>query len=160
MNGFQIVTPSAGYMYMPFGGAAKVDTLKPEMTKTMQKQFDIKSHQLLDYKARGTKAELAGNDTVNNAPCYKVKLTDKDGNESTTFFDIASYYILRTEMKVKSDDGEQEVAVLYSNYKKTPEGIVLPMSMTAQGGEIIYKSIEINKPVDEKIFIPAMPEKK
>ena len=130
------------------------------MTKTMQKQFDIKSHQLLDYKARGTKAELAGNDTVNNAPCYKVKLTDKDGNESTTFFDIASYYILRTEMKVKSDDGEQEVAVLYSNYKKTPEGIVLPMSMTAQGGEIIYKSIEINKPVDEKIFIPAMPEKK
>ncbi len=161
MTGYQIVTPNAGWMYMPFQGSTKVDTMKPDMVKAMQQQFDVKGHQLLDYKSKGTKVELAGKDTVNNAPCYKLKITDKDANESTVFIDMATYYILRTETKAKTDEGDQEMAVVYSDYKQTAEGgVVMPMSVTAQGVEITYKSIEVNKPIDEKTFIPTAPDKK
>ncbi len=31
-------------------------------------------------------------------------MTDKDGKESTAFFDMATYYLLRTETKVKVQD--------------------------------------------------------
>ncbi|MFI5196956.1 MAG: hypothetical protein ACHQD8_07680 [Chitinophagales bacterium] len=155
MNGYQIVTNTEGWAYMPFMGSTKIDTMKPEMVKGMQKQFDIKGHQLVDYKSNGTKTELAGKDSVNNTLCYKIKCTDKEGNESMCFFDAGSYYLLRTEMKVKANDQEQEVAIVYNNYQKLPEGVVMPMSLTAQGGEITYKTIELNKPVDESIFKPT-----
>jgi hypothetical protein len=130
--------------------------MKPEMVKSQQKQMDIKSHQMLDYKSDGTKAAYAGRDTINSAPCYKIKFTDKDGNESTSFFDCATYYLVRTETKVKQNDEEMEVAVIYDKYKKFDEGVVMPMSVNAQGGEITFKSIELNKPIDESIFVPAM----
>ncbi len=35
-------------------------------------------------------------------------------------------------------------------------GIIMPMSMTAQMGEVSFKTIEINKPVDDKLFIPTI----
>ena len=160
MSGYQIVTQSDGWMYMPFRGSNKIDTMKPEMVKMMRQQMDIKGHQFLDYKSNGAKAEYAGTDTVNNAPCYKIKFTNKDGTESTSFFEIATYYILRTESKVKQDEQEMEVAVLYNNYKKMDEGVVMPMSVTAQGAEVVFKSIEINKPIDDSVFIPTLPDDK
>jgi hypothetical protein len=156
MSGFTIVTTTGGWSYMPFGGGTKLDTMKPDMVKTMQGQMNIKSMQMLDYKAKGTKLELAGKDTINSAPCYKIKCTNKDGENSFCFIDMNTYYLTRIERTVKADDQEQEVAVAFANYQKQPEGVVMPMSMTAQGVEITYKTIEINKPVDEQIFIPKM----
>jgi len=160
MNGFQIVTNKDGWMYMPFMGGAKLDTMKPEMLKAYQKQLDVKTSQKLDYKADGTKLEYAGKDTVNKMPCFKVKLTDKEGNESTVYVDCNTYYILRAESKVKQDDQEQEVAVLYDNYKKLDGGVVMPMSVNAGGVDITFKTIEVNTPIDESIFVPAIPKDK
>ena len=156
MTGFTIVTTSQGWMYMPFQGQTKIDTMKPEMVQAAQRQLDIKSNQFLDYKTNGTKAEYVGTDTVNASTCYKIKFTDKDGNESTSFFDKNTYYLLRTENKLRSEGEEMEVAVLYDKYKKMDEGVVMPMSVTAQGAEITFKSIELNKPIDEKVFIPTI----
>lgn len=159
MAGFQIVTTKQGWMYMPFQGGTKVDTMKPEMVKAAQRQLDIKGNQLVDYKTNGSKMEYTGKDTVNNAPCYKIKIIDKDGNESTSYFDMATYYLLRTETKVKQEDQETEIAVVYNNYKKMDEGVVMPMSMTANGAEIVFKTVEINKPIDQALFIPKITDK-
>lgn len=156
MSGFTIVTPTQGWMYMPFQGQSKVDTMKPEMVQAAQRQLDIKANQMLDYKTSGTKAEYVGKDTLNGVPCYKVKFTDKDHNEYTSYFDVNTYYLLRTENKMKSDEGEMEVAVSYDKYKKMDEGVVMPMSVTAQGAEIVFKTIELNKPVDDKVFLPVI----
>lgn len=156
ITGFTIVTTTQGWMYMPFQGQTKVDTMKPEMVMAAQKQLDIKSNQLLDYKTNGTRAEYVGTDTVNGNTCFKIKFTDKEGNESTSYFDKNTYYLVRTENKLKSDSEEMEVAVLYDKYKKMDEGVVMPMSVTAQGAEITFTSIELNKPVDEKVFIPTI----
>ncbi len=156
MSGFQIVTTNDGWSYMPFMGSAKVDTMKPEMVKGQQKQLDLKSHQLLDYKTNGSKLEYVGKDTINNSACYKVKITDKEGNESTNFIDCSTYYLMRTETKVKHDDEETEVAVVYGNYKKMDEGVVMAMSIIPQGQEITWKTIEINKPIDKNTFKPII----
>lgn len=156
MSGFTIVTPTQGWMYMPFQGQAKVDTMKPEMVQAAQSQLDIKANQMLDYKTNGMKAEYAGKDTTNGMQCYKITFTGKDGNQSTSYFDVNTYYLLRTENKLKSEGEEMEVSVAYDKYKKMDEGVVMPMSVTAQGAEIVFKTIELNKPIDEKVFVPTI----
>ncbi len=159
MTGFQIVTTTQGWMYMPFMGATKIDTMKPEMVKAAQKQLDVKGSQMLDYKANGIKADYEGKDSVSGTACYKIKIVDKEGNESMSYFDCGTYYLLRTESKVKQDDQEQEVSVQYNNYKKLDEGIVLPGSIVAQGAEITFKTMEINKPIDPSTFVPSIDKK-
>jgi hypothetical protein len=155
MNGYTIVTKTQGWVYMPFQGMTKIDTMKPDMVKAYQPQLELKGTELLRYKENGTKAEYIGKDTLSNVLCYKVKFTDKDGNESTSFFDASTYYLLRTESIIKQDGQEQEVVIGYNNYKKMDEGIVMPMTVLANGNEINFKTIELNKPVDDNIFIPG-----
>ncbi len=155
MNGYQIVNGNQGWRYMPFMGSDKVDTMKKEEIDAMKEQMDFKSKQVLDYKATGGKAEMDGKDTIDGSMCYKVKVTDKEGNASTHYIDSKTFYTMRTESTVKTDEGEKEATVVYKNYKKLPEGMVMPMSIVAQGAEVTFKTIEINKPVDEKIFTPT-----
>jgi len=157
MSGYQIITKEGGWAYMPFQGSTKIDTMKPEMVKSMASQMNPKSIQLIDYKSKGTKIELAGKDTLNNAPCYKLKCTNKEGETSFCYIDMNTYYLARIERSVKTDDQEQEMAVGFSNYQKLADGgIVVPMTMNTQGVDINYKIVEVNKPVDDKIFIPTI----
>jgi hypothetical protein len=154
MNNYQIINGNQGWKYMPIMGSDKVDTMKAEEIATLKEQVDFKKRQTVDYKADGGKAELDGKDTINNTMCYKVKVTDKDGDATTYFIDSKTYYTVRTESTVKKDEQEQEVTTTFDNYQKLDEGIVLPMAITTMGVEVAFKSVEINKPVDESIFKP------
>jgi len=161
-NGYVILTPKEGWMYMPFQpGMDKVTPMPAEQIKAAQSQLNVKADQLLD-KSAITKAEYVGKDTVNNIGCLKVKITDKDGNEQTAFFDASTYYIVHSERKVKVQDEEQEVAINFSNFQKQPEGIVIPMTVTSPmgQGDINFKSVEINKTIDDSIFKPGAEDKK
>ena len=155
MSGFQIVTKNGGWSLQP--GQTKLDTLKGQMLTMVQKQIDMKDRQMFDYKSDGSKISLEGKDSVNDVPCYKIKIIDKEGNESLSYFDINTYYLLRTESKIKIEDQEQEIAVTYKDYKKLPEGIVMAMSVNNGMYEQIFKTVDINQPVDDKIFIPTPP---
>jgi hypothetical protein len=42
--------------------------------------------------------------------------------------------------------------ISFSNFKKLPEGITVPMTITQQFGDITVTKMEVNKPVDESIF--------
>lgn len=153
---YQIVTQTDGWMFMP--GMAKPEPLKAEMLKSSQALLDLKGREMLNYKTNGMKLEFMGKDTLNKVACLKVKCIDKGGNESVSYFDAATYYLLRTESKIKAEEQEQEVTVGYGNYKKMDEGVVMPMTVSANGGEINFKTIELNKTIDESIFKPSEPK--
>ena len=154
-NNYYIITPKEGWAYMPAQGMDKVTPLPAEQMKGAAERLNTKAGMLAD-KSGITKSEYVGKDTANNISCYKVKITDKDGNVQTDFFDATTYYLVRTEMTAKQGDTEQEVAMSFGDFKKPPEGIVLPMTMTSPMGvgDITVKSVEINKPVDDKTFKP------
>ncbi len=158
MNGYVIVTPKEGWMYMPMQGMDKVTPMPPEQLKVLADKMNTKAAMLAD-KSGITKSEYVGKDTITNIPCFKVKMTDKDGNVQTNFFDVSTYYLVRTEATVKTPDGEQEMAMSFSDFRKQPEGIVIPMTMTSPMGvgDITVKSVEINKPVSDDIFKPSAP---
>ena len=153
MTGYQILTPTAGWSYMPFQGQTKPEAVTEDVLKESIDQLDPQGV-LVDYKTKGHTVELLGKEDIEGTEAYKLKVTHKSGKTETYFIDPSSFYILRTVTKQKANGQEMELATNYSNYTKLPEGIVVPMSITLPFGELTVSKVEINKPIDEKIFKP------
>ena len=162
MTGFIIFTPKQGWIYAPFQpGMDSVTAVPEEQMKSIGDMLSLKSL-LFANKANFEKIEKVGIDTVNNEPCFKLKVTGKSGKESTVFISSKTYYMVRVEMTAKVKDEDQEIALNYSNFQKLPEGLVLATTetdMMLAGAEITYKSTEINKPVADDTFKPIVVKK-
>ena len=154
MTGYQIVTPSEGWSFMPFQGQTKPEALTPEQLKESVDDLDIQG-KLIDYASKGTTVESLGKDDVEGTECFKLRITTKTGNVETVFIDPKSYYVVRSISKRKANGQEVDVTTDFSNYKKLPEGIVVPMSITLGFGELKISKVEVNKTIDESTFKPA-----
>ena len=153
MKGFQIVTPTNGWSFMPFQGQTEVDSISATDLKKMQDGLDI-GDPLATYKEKGYTAEVAGTESINGSEATKIIITKKDGEKQTLFVDNKSNYIVRTITMQSLNGQEQEVTNDYSNYQKVPEGIVVPMTISLPFGELVLSKVEINKPVEENFFKP------
>ncbi len=156
MDCYVVMNQKDGWMYIPVQpGMDKVTPMPADQLKQAQSKLNIKNMWLAE-KSMIAKAVLNGRDTINNIPCLKVTVTDKAGFEQVAYFEEATYYLIRTELKVQNKDEEQEVSVTFNDFQKLPEGVVIPMKRTdpMMGGDVIYKTVEINKPVSEDMFKP------
>lgn len=154
MNGYQIVTPTAGWNFMPFQGQKAPEPITADDIKESLDDMDAQGT-LVDYKAKGHTIEYLGTDDIEGVDALKVKETLKTGKVLTLYFDPKTYYLIKVVSKRKANGKEFDAATTLSNYKKLPEGIVVPWSVTQGNGEMIITKIEVNKPVDENIFKPA-----
>ena len=153
MTGFQIITPTNGWTYMPFQGQSEVDSIGSADVQKMQDAMEI-GDPLLEYKQKGYTAELAGKETINGSEASKIIITKKDGSKQTVFVDNKTNYIVRM-VSVQSMNGqEQEVTNDFSNYQKLPEGIVVPMTIGLPFGDLTISKVEVNKALDENFFKP------
>lgn len=153
MENYQIVTPTGGWSYIPAMGQNKPEAMTEEQVKASADELDIRND-LVDYAKKGYTVELKGKETVNEVECYKLVLKKKSGEE-TYLIDPKTNYVVKTISTVSMDGKEEEVPTTYSNYQKTDAGIVVPMSIESAMGPIIFTSVEVNKPVDPKIFEPS-----
>jgi hypothetical protein len=154
MNGFSIITPTAGWNFMPFQGQTQPEPLTDEDVKEGQSDLDAQD-ELIDYKEKGSTVELIGKDDVDGTECFKLLVTFKSGKTESLFIDPKSFHIIRQVAKQKANGTETEVITNLSNYQKLPEGIVVAMSISLPFGELNITKTEVNKPVDEAIFKPA-----
>ncbi len=150
-EGYQIMTPTKGWSYMPFQGQTSPEEVSEEQVKSGQGSLDIQGS-LLNYKEKGNTVELLGKEKAEGADCYKIKLTTKSGKVNTVFINATTYYRVKaiTTRQVNGSDADEEAT--YGDFKKTPEGYVFPYSVTTSRGTLIFSTIEVNKPVDENIF--------
>lgn len=151
---YQILTDKEGWMYFPIQQQQKPEPMTADAVKAMHDQLDLQG-ELVDYKAKGNKIELLGKDDMEGTEVYKIKVTNKEGKETTMYFDAANYYLLREVEKIQADGKEEEMATNYSNFQKLPEGFVFPMTIESPQGPIIFKTVEVNGKVDENIFKPS-----
>jgi len=151
MNGFMIITPTAGWNFMPFNGQAAPEAMTAEDVAEAQADLDAQGN-FVDYAAKGHTVEYLGKDDVEGTECYKIKLNLKSGKTETDYFDTKSYLLIRTVAIQKANGKEAEVTTNFSNYEKLPEGILVPKSITLPFGEMNITKITINGPVDESIF--------
>ncbi len=152
MANYIIQTPTEGWMYMPIQGQTKPEASPEPVVKETADALDVQSP-LLNYKEKGHDVTLLGKEDVEGTECYKIKVKLKSGLEQTLLLDPSTYYIIKTITKSSAGGKEVEQTQTFSNYKKLDAGYVFPFSMTGFGpGELVITKIQVNPPVDEKIF--------
>lgn len=154
----QVVTPTGGWMLNPLAGQTSPEAMSEEQVKASQSAFDV-GGDLFDYQGKGSKIELAGTEKIGDVNAIKIKLTNKEGKETLFFLDPATHYILQRETTANINGQDVTSTAIFSNYKKTSSGYVIPYTtVTSQGFEITVEitKVEFNKEIDPAIF--KMPE--
>lgn len=149
----QVITSKGGWMYLPVQQqTAPVDS-DPADLADAQRDLDL-TGELVDYKTKGHTAELIGKETIDGKELYKIKLTRKDASISNYFVDPTSWYVTKRTTAKAIQGQEIEIIENFSDFKKSGDGYVyaavveqLPMGM-----KINYSKVEINAPVDDKVF--------
>jgi hypothetical protein len=149
-----IVTDKQGWYSNPRTNGA-FENMPDVMYKNLQTETDI-AGPLVDYNAKGNKVELVGKENINGKTNFQLKLTQPSGREITYYIDSATSYVSRVSfkggMQRPGSNPDAVITVDFSNYQKTPEGLVFPMTVSTggMGGAMNYEKLEVNKPIDEE----------
>ena len=145
----------SGWSINPLAGVSTATNMPAAQVKLGQLQLDP-TGPLFNYASKGSKAALLGKENLNGATSYKLQLTTANGIEMNFFIDSATYYILKEVTKMNADGQDIETTTVFSDYKKTSDGFIIPFSqeVTIPGITFIIKSkkVEINKEIDPVIF--------
>lgn len=167
-NGFMLVTEKEAWSFIPMRSPTPTK-MPDEALAAMQTELDI-AGPLVDYVAKGNTTELLGKDTVDGNTCYKIKLTTKAGKEIKYWIDASTYLITQSSAKGggrwpggagATGATETEIITTYADYKAV-DGIMFahnietknPTGQGRAGGGTTFDKIELNKPVDAKLFKP------
>ncbi len=150
-EGFQIMSTTKGWNYLPFQGQTAPEEVSAEDVKNGQSSLDVQGS-LLNYKEKGALVELLGKEKTDGVDAFKIKLTNKAGRVSTIFIDAANYHRIKTITKTKTPAGEEDMETTFSDFRKNADGFLFPYAQTSARGTIVFSNIETNKPVDDKIF--------
>lgn len=145
-----------GWKINPFAGAETATDVEGTELAEFRNQASLASS-LMNYKTLGHTVELLGQATVEGIQTHKIKLTNKDDGRSTVFFiSTADNLILKTTSTREMQGVETEVETWFSNVKEFA-GLKFYMTRDQKiNGQTIqaitYTNVELNVPVDEKIF--------
>ena len=167
-TGYILVTEKEAWTLIPMRSPTPTK-MSDESLPAMQTETDI-TGPLVNYIAKGHKAELIGKDTLNGNTAYKIKLTTKAGKEINYWIDAATYLLVQSSAKgggmfgggrrAGAEGGEPaEVITLYKDYKDVG-GVQFPHTIEMKmvggegrgGGGTTFDMIEVNKPVDAKLY--------
>ncbi len=151
MKGYNILTTTEGWSFMPFQGQTKPEPLTPDDVKKSQEDLFLMPD-LMTYKELGKNLEYLGMDDFDGTECFKLKMIDKEKKETTFFIDPSNYYIIKQVSKYTVNGKEVESETIMSNYKKQALGIVYPFSFVAGWGETEITVLELNPKIDESLF--------
>jgi hypothetical protein len=158
-NGTKIVqcfTDKGGWTINPMAGGADATPMPDDVYNAGKAQIYVDGP-LYDYAAKGSKVELLGKE----GSAYKIKLTSKEGVETTYLIDSTSYFVTSVLSKGKMQDQDVAITTRLSDYRKTELGYVVPYAIDVDlGGQfqltIAVKKVELNKTIDPSVF--AMPK--
>ncbi len=147
----QCVTDKGGWAINPMAGATTAQAIPGDQLKNYQLQLHI-GGPLMDYAAKGYKAELIGKDSSG----YKVKLTADGGIDMTYYIDQKTYLINKAVSKLSMGGQQIETTAAFSDYKKTDAGYTLAYTQQVILPQvtlnIVNKKVEVNKDIDPAIF--------
>jgi outer membrane lipoprotein-sorting protein len=143
----------------------KAEKNDAEATANMKLNANDFFDPFIDYKEKGYSVELLGNETIDGAETFKIKLTKEpitvDGVEeadiSFYFFDVDNFVPIAVQTEIKSGQGKGMTSeITFSDYQEVG-GLYFPFSMTQgvkgqPGAPITMTSVELNPVVDDKAF--------
>ncbi|HMT75371.1 MAG TPA: hypothetical protein PKA77_14965 [Chitinophagaceae bacterium] len=145
-----------GWEINPFGGKPTATEMTGDDLLEMKEQINPVD-KLIDYKNLGHKVELVGEETFEGTKGWNIKFTHKEtGKTSNYLISAADYMLVKTTGKKELMGQQVDEQTVYSNIKEFG-GLKFPtmMAVSFNGNlfqEVSISNIELNVPVDEKIF--------
>lgn len=151
------VNPFAGY-----GGSKAAEPMTADEVKDAEVQADMDGP-LVDYATKGHKVEYLGTESVEGAPAHKLRVTLRNGNASTMYFDADSFLKVKETSKRKVRGQEVEVESVFGDYKDVG-GLLFPHSVEQgaagmpQRQKIQMDKVELDVAIsDERFKTPPPP---
>ncbi|MFZ4564782.1 MAG: hypothetical protein ACOYNU_15495, partial [Bacteroidales bacterium] len=160
MTAYQVYDGQTAWVTAPWTGNAAPQAASADRTTDLKNRADFDGL-LYNWKEKGHSLELTGTDTLEGNTLYKIKITRKDGGLEYYFIDNSGFLLQKRIFFRKQGGKEVEVENLYRDYRKVediPFAFSVETNFQGQGNEIQVETIELNKPVDNNIFV--MPVKK
>lgn len=156
MTVVQAVNGSTGWAINPMAGNTKATPLPEEAVKSLANETDLTG--LYNYKEKGYKLTLDGEEDLSGAKVYKVTMTLPSGVRRVNYISKDTFYILKivAQTKVNGQDVMSENvqsdfrAVDGIYYPFTSEVTTSAMPGTKMGLKIT--ALEVNPKIDPKIF--------
>jgi hypothetical protein len=144
-----------GWKINPFAGSATATDATADELKEFKNQASI-STALMDYKDRGYKATLDGQEDVDGAKAYKIRLAADSAHVDTYYVDASTYMVIKFTGSRPVMGNEMQIETYFSDVKEF-NGLKFSTTRTvkSEGQEVQsvhFDKIELNVPVDEKIF--------
>lgn len=152
----QVVTDKEGWAINPMAGSTDPQKMPDEQYNASKDEIFV-GGPLYNYAEKGYKVDLAGRENVGDVSAYKLNVSNGNSDTTTYYIDPSTYYVVKAVKRINMNGQEGEIATVFSDYKKTDNGFVLPYSTEItlpQGFSIssTVKKVDINKDVDPKIF--------
>ena len=146
-----IITPTGGWSQNPLAGKATMSPMTSEELKSKLDDLDIHDA-FVGYKEKGSTIEFLGKDEEDGNEYFKIKMTTKNDNVKTYFFDTKTYLIYKEESIVKQQGQEMKAAVKLLDYQTIDYGVKMPFKSDQGMMIMVTKKITVNPVIDESIF--------
>jgi hypothetical protein len=146
-----------GWKLRPYLNRHEVEPFTADEMKAAAFQSDLDGP-LVDYAAKGTKAELEGTEKVEGKDNYRLKLTFKDGHSQHVWVDAKTFLESKIEGTPRRLDGKYHPVEIYYREYKTVSGIVVPyvtetkVQGVKQTEKIEVEQVVVNPPVEDSRF--------
>ncbi len=152
----QVYDQGEAWVIAPWTGTLAPKDITGDQLKQMEKQADI-TGELYNWKEKGSKVELLGKEDMEGSDVYKIKLTDKNGDETIYYIDAENFVILKTENTITMRGEPVKTESSISDYKPVEEGIIMAYSHTdSYNGQVVntltIDTVILNPEVDLSIF--------
>lgn len=146
-----ITTPTKGWSQNPLMGKTSLEAITADELKTKLDELDVQD-EFVNYKEKGSTVEYLGKEEEEGTSYHKVKLTTKNGNEKTYYFDLTTNLIYKEETTVKQQGQEMKQSVKYLDYKTLENGIKMAFKSDMGMMMMVTNKVTINPTIDEAIF--------
>lgn len=150
LTGYTIITKDSGFNFSPFQGQTSPESMTAEDVKLSQDNLDQQGV-LVNYKEKGYTVDLMENEDVDGVDALQLKVTITPNKTQYYFIDPSNYYIIRIKTVSVSNGQQQRYTNDFYDFRKTAAGVILPYTQD----NITFDKIEVNVPVDEKLFKPT-----
>lgn len=150
LTGYFIVTKDSGFNFNPFQGQKTPENMTAEDVKLAQNDLDQQGI-LLNYKEKGYIVEQLDNEDVDGVDAIQLKITVTPNKTLYYFVDPSNYYIIRIKTVSVSNGQQQRGSTDYYDFKKTKDGFMFPFVFD----NITFDNIDVNVPLDDKLFKPT-----
>ena len=118
MTAVQAYDGQVGWSVMPFLGKTEPEEMAPDQLKDIKDQADFDGP-LVNYNEKGHTIELVGEEEVDGASAFKLKVTKANGDVVNIYLDRESFIELKSDTKRIVQGTEIEVTTHFKDYQKT-----------------------------------------